>query len=97
MSGFPRDPLISRHPAPLTARQARQEVRRATGLRRRVPAGHPYGVLPLWTPFAIARLVSSLVERLRPTPSRPAMPVTPAPKPPKRARRRAPGRRTESA
>jgi hypothetical protein len=83
MPGFPRDPLITRHPAPLTARQAREEVRDARGLRRRVPAGHPYGVLPLWIPYGLARLVSALVERHRPTPSvrLRAVPLPPEPKP----------------
>ena len=62
MTKFPRDPLISRHPQPMTAAEARREVRRATQLRRRVPLGHPYGVAPVWTPYPLARLLAALVR-----------------------------------
>ncbi|HEY8571724.1 hypothetical protein [Phenylobacterium sp.] len=85
MPRLPRDPLISRHPAPLTARQARDEVRHAGKMLRRVPAAHPYGILPLWTPYPVARLVSVIVERWRPT-VRPAILVRPPAAPVKRRR-----------
>lgn len=65
MTKFPRDPLISRHPAPMTAGEARREVRRARELRRRVPLGHPYGVAPVWTPYPLALLVAAAVRALR--------------------------------
>lgn len=75
MSDFPRDPLISRHPAPMTAAEARREVRRARGLRRRVPRDHPYGVVPLLTPYWLARLVAALVRAVD-DPSRAAVSAT---------------------
>lgn len=62
MTHFPRDPLISRHPAPMTAAEARREVRRAAQLRRRVPLGHPFGVVPVWTPYPLALLVAAVVR-----------------------------------
>jgi len=64
MPNFPRDPLISRHPAPMTAAEARREVRRATQLRRRVPVGHPFGVAPVWTPYPLALVIAAVVRAL---------------------------------
>lgn len=64
MPNFPRDPLISRHPAPMSAGEARREVRRAAQLRRRVPLGHPFGVAPLWIPYPLALLIAAVVRAL---------------------------------
>lgn len=75
MTHFPRDPLISRYPEPMTAGEARREVRRALQLRRRVPLGHPYGVAPTWLPYPLALLVAMFVravaEGATPSGSRP--------------------------
>lgn len=71
MPDFPRDPLISRYPAPMTAAEARREVRRAAQLRRRVPLGHPYGLVPLWTPYPIAKLVAAVARALSERPRQP--------------------------
>ena len=70
MPDFPRDPLISRHPAPLTAAEARAEVRQAVRLRRRVPLAHPYGLLPVWVPYALARPAGPMLAGLLAPPPR---------------------------
>ena len=70
MPDFPRDPLISRHPAPLTAGEARAEVRQALRLRRRVPLAHPYGLLPVWVPYALARPAGPMLANLLTRPPR---------------------------
>lgn len=51
---------------PLSARRARHEARQAGYSGKRLPAGHPYAVLPTWTPYFIARvfgLIDGLVRR----------------------------------
>jgi hypothetical protein len=64
MLDFPRDPFVSRYPEPMTADEARREVKRALKLRRRVPLGHPFSVTPVWTPYPLAKLCAWLALRL---------------------------------
>ncbi|SHO67695.1 hypothetical protein SAMN02745172_04376 [Pseudoxanthobacter soli DSM 19599] len=51
---------------PLSARRARHEARQAGYSGKRLPAGHPYAVLPTWMPYFIARvfgMIDGLVRR----------------------------------
>ena len=59
----PVTPEISRFPLPMSARRARFESERAAIYGWRLPAGHPYALVPRWVPYPIARGVG-LLHRL---------------------------------
>lgn len=46
----------SLYPAKLSKKRARFEKSRAILQRRKLPVGHPYYSLPIWTPYSFARL-----------------------------------------
>lgn len=56
----PAKPDISRFPLPMSARRARFEAERAHLCGWRLPAGHPYALMPRWTPYFLARAVGTL-------------------------------------
>ncbi len=62
----PHDPIVSVYPLPLGATLAREEAVKARRLNKKLPPGHPYRALPLWTPYWLARLLSSSAESSRP-------------------------------
>ncbi len=62
----PHDPIVSVYPLPLDADMARDEASRARRLRKRLPPGHPYRRLPLWTPYWLARLINGSARSSRP-------------------------------
>ena len=47
----------------MSAARARFEASRARYYRLPLPPGHPYAVLPAWTPYVIARLFGALHAR----------------------------------
>lgn len=53
-------PEISRFPLPMSSRRARFEAQRARLCGLRLPAGHPYALMPRWVPYPLARLVGTL-------------------------------------
>ncbi len=62
----PHDPIVSIYPLPLDAALAREEAQKARRLRKKLPPGHPYRKLPLWTPYWLARLISNAAPSSRP-------------------------------
>lgn len=61
----PVDPEVSRFPLPMSARRARFEAQRAHSHHLKLPKGHPYALVPRWTPYPLAQLIG-LVHRLLP-------------------------------
>ncbi len=45
---------------PPSRRRARYEARQARRHGYRLPAGHPYRVLPTWVPFGVAKLFARI-------------------------------------
>lgn len=62
----PHDPIVSIYPLPLDAALARDEAAKARRLRKRLPPGHPYRRMPLWTPYWLARLIAGSAPSSRP-------------------------------
>lgn len=54
-----RNEHFSDFPKPMSARRARWEAKRAA-MGYKLPRGHPYALVPRWTPYPLAKAVGRL-------------------------------------